>query len=222
MATKEEKNNFSIAIERMTANKKISYIEAITLHCEETGLEVELAATLINDILKSFQLNPSQIPESESLKLNGFIMFYINISGNIALNIYMELNKLLASMKQISLLLKIIKIFMREILLSKIIPFPQEFFCNYKKRILIKNKKLFGEYFIAIDSGSVEAKLPTGVDSQGNIVYTNKKFAVQNPINSYVRMVYTGEINRQMSYVLGGTVIDNGHYRAQAILRLNF
>ena len=53
MATKEEKNNFSIAIERLTADKRISYIEAITLHCEETGLEVELAATLVNDILKA-------------------------------------------------------------------------------------------------------------------------------------------------------------------------
>ena len=53
MATKEEKQNFSLQIETLAATLGISYIEAITHHCEATGLEVEMAATLINDSLKS-------------------------------------------------------------------------------------------------------------------------------------------------------------------------
>jgi hypothetical protein len=53
MATKEEKLNFSLQIETLAATLGISYIEAITHHCEATGLEVEMAATLINDSLKS-------------------------------------------------------------------------------------------------------------------------------------------------------------------------
>ena len=53
MATKEEKYNFSIQIEMLAAKLQISYIEAITHHCEETGLEIEMAATMINESLKS-------------------------------------------------------------------------------------------------------------------------------------------------------------------------
>ena len=71
-------------------------------------------------------------------------------------------------------------------------------------------------------SGGVEAKLPTSIDSRGNINYTNVSMNIQNPVNTYVRVLYTGEINRQASYILGGTIIDNGMYRAQAVLRLHF
>lgn len=53
MPTKDEKNNFSMIIESMVQKLKVSYIEAITVHCEKTGLEIEVAATLINDSLKS-------------------------------------------------------------------------------------------------------------------------------------------------------------------------
>lgn len=53
MATKDEKNNFSIEIEKIVTSKELSYIEAITEYCSQTGLEVEMAATLLNDVLKS-------------------------------------------------------------------------------------------------------------------------------------------------------------------------
>jgi len=53
MATKDEKNNFSIEIEKIVKSKKLSYLEAITEYCSETGLEIEMAATLLNDVLKS-------------------------------------------------------------------------------------------------------------------------------------------------------------------------
>lgn len=61
MATKDEKNNFSIAIEEIAAEHNVSYIEAVTLYCEQTGLEVELAATLVNDILKSKIRSEAQV-----------------------------------------------------------------------------------------------------------------------------------------------------------------
>ena len=73
MATKEEKNNFSIQIESLVINKEITYIEAITQYCEETGLEVELAASLINDVLKSKikseAQQPRYLPRSSKLPL---------------------------------------------------------------------------------------------------------------------------------------------------------
>jgi Phage late-transcription coactivator len=53
MATKEERNDFSLSIEKIVEELDLSYIDAITHHCEETGLEIELAASLVNDTLKS-------------------------------------------------------------------------------------------------------------------------------------------------------------------------
>jgi UDP-glucose 6-dehydrogenase len=53
MPTKDEKNNFSIQIENTVLRHKISYIEAITHYCDGIGLEVEIAATLLSDNLRS-------------------------------------------------------------------------------------------------------------------------------------------------------------------------
>lgn len=53
MATREEKNNFCIMIEEMAIKMNLNIIDAITHYCEQSGLEVEVAATLINENLKS-------------------------------------------------------------------------------------------------------------------------------------------------------------------------
>jgi hypothetical protein len=53
MPTKEEKNSFSLLIEEMAIAMGISHIEAITEHCSRTGLEVEIAGTLIAPTLKA-------------------------------------------------------------------------------------------------------------------------------------------------------------------------
>jgi hypothetical protein len=53
MATKEEQRVFSSIIDDMVKTKRIGYIEAVLLHCEETGFEVELAATLLTTPIKS-------------------------------------------------------------------------------------------------------------------------------------------------------------------------
>ena len=53
MPTKDEMLKFSLQIERLVANTDYTYLEAIAEHCKETGLEIEVAATLINSNLKS-------------------------------------------------------------------------------------------------------------------------------------------------------------------------
>lgn len=53
MPTKEEMSKFAKAIDAMVANTDYNYIEAIVEYCKETGLEIEVAATLVNSNLKS-------------------------------------------------------------------------------------------------------------------------------------------------------------------------
>lgn len=73
-----------------------------------------------------------------------------------------------------------------------------------------------------IVNGAVEATLPTSVDYRGNIQYTNTKMNFQNPINGYVRAMYSGNIKKYISYKLSGMVVDNGHFRVQSELRINY
>ena len=53
MPTKDEMKKFSLTIEGMVSNTDYNYIEAIVQHCKETGLEIEVAATLITSNLKA-------------------------------------------------------------------------------------------------------------------------------------------------------------------------
>lgn len=52
MPTKEEMKKFAYTIDSIVANTEFSYIEAIVEYCKQTGLEVEMAASLINSSLK--------------------------------------------------------------------------------------------------------------------------------------------------------------------------
>ena len=49
----EEVQKFSKLIEELSYNLGLTRMEAILYHCEETGLEVEIASTLISSALKS-------------------------------------------------------------------------------------------------------------------------------------------------------------------------
>jgi hypothetical protein len=53
MPTKEEMLKFTKAIEDLVAETDYNYIEAICEYCKDTGLEMEVAATLITPNLKS-------------------------------------------------------------------------------------------------------------------------------------------------------------------------
>jgi len=63
-------------------------------------------------------------------------------------------------------------------------------------------------------SGSVEAKLPTGVDNSGNIMYTNKTLALQNQTTGYVRALYTNQLTKQTQLRLSAMSTTDGQYRA--------
>lgn len=73
MANKEEIIQFSLHIESLAAEKNTSYMDAIILHCEQTGFEVELAAKLISSSLKSkIKLEAEELhflPKSNTAKL---------------------------------------------------------------------------------------------------------------------------------------------------------
>lgn len=53
MPTKDEMSKFAKAIDALVANTDYNYIEAIVEYCKKTGLEIEVAASLINANLKS-------------------------------------------------------------------------------------------------------------------------------------------------------------------------
>ena len=53
MPTKDEMVKFARAIDGMVANTDLNYIEAIVEYCKKTGLEIEVAASLVNSNLKS-------------------------------------------------------------------------------------------------------------------------------------------------------------------------
>jgi hypothetical protein len=53
MATKDEMAKFAKAIDSLVSQTDYNYIEAIVEHCKTTGLEIEMAASLINANLKS-------------------------------------------------------------------------------------------------------------------------------------------------------------------------
>jgi hypothetical protein len=70
-------------------------------------------------------------------------------------------------------------------------------------------------------SGNVQATLPSGVDNNGNIVYTGKTLALQNQNTGYVRALWTTNVNKQTLYRLSGTVMSNGQARIMNELRFN-
>lgn len=53
MPTKDEMTKFSKSIESIVTSSRLNYIEAIVEYCQETGLEIEVAATLVNANLKA-------------------------------------------------------------------------------------------------------------------------------------------------------------------------
>ena len=53
MPTKDEMAKFAKSIEEYVVTTNYNYIDAIVEYCKTTGLEIEVAATLINSNLKS-------------------------------------------------------------------------------------------------------------------------------------------------------------------------
>ena len=53
MTTRDERNKFSAVIEERIIKDNVSTMEAIINYCEETGLELEIAGSLVNSVLKT-------------------------------------------------------------------------------------------------------------------------------------------------------------------------
>lgn len=73
MPSKDEMTTFSMAIETLAKKKEISYMDAILEYCNDTGLEIELAAKLISGSLKAkIKLEAEELhflPKSNTAKL---------------------------------------------------------------------------------------------------------------------------------------------------------
>jgi len=69
MPTKDEMLKFARAIESLVATTDLNYVEAIVEHCRATGLEIEVAALLVNQNLKSKIENDAM--DKNMLKLKG-------------------------------------------------------------------------------------------------------------------------------------------------------
>ena len=71
-------------------------------------------------------------------------------------------------------------------------------------------------------NGSVTAILPTSVDNAGNTVYTTNKMGIVSNTTPYLRVLYTGVIDRNSGYRLSGMTTQDGFYRAMAEYRYTF
>jgi hypothetical protein len=71
-------------------------------------------------------------------------------------------------------------------------------------------------------NGSVTATMPTGVDGNGNTVYTTNKMGIVSNTTPYVRALYTGVINRNNTYRVSGMTTNDGQYRAMLEYRYAF
>jgi hypothetical protein len=73
MATETEIAKFSLEIEELIETKSIPYIDAVVLYCQQTGLEVELAAQLVSGAMKSKIRTEAEalhfLPKNKSKKL---------------------------------------------------------------------------------------------------------------------------------------------------------
>jgi hypothetical protein len=71
-------------------------------------------------------------------------------------------------------------------------------------------------------SGDIEARMPTSVDGNGNITYTNKKLAIQNQVTPYLRALFSTKINKQTMYRFSAIATQQGQYRLMNEIRLTF
>jgi hypothetical protein len=73
MPTKDEMMKFSRALEEMVAKTDYNHIEAIVEYCKTTGLEIEVASSLVNANLKAkIELdaqNCNMLPKSARLPI---------------------------------------------------------------------------------------------------------------------------------------------------------
>ena len=68
-------------------------------------------------------------------------------------------------------------------------------------------------------SSNIQATLPTGVDNNGNTVYTKRTLGIQNQAAGYVRALWSTDLQKNINYKVSGTAMSNGQYRLMHELR---
>jgi hypothetical protein len=53
MPSRDEIKEFSMMVEKLATDEHLGLMDAICHHCKETGLEIEVAATMISSALKA-------------------------------------------------------------------------------------------------------------------------------------------------------------------------
>ena len=71
-------------------------------------------------------------------------------------------------------------------------------------------------------SGSANLTLPTGIDNQGHITYTNTQANVYSPTVTYARFSYTERVNKTVSVKLNGMVTSQQQTTVIGEVKVNF
>jgi hypothetical protein len=82
MPTKDEIKNFSMMVEELATKLRCNRMDAILQHCKETGLEVEVASTLISAALKA-KIKDYHLIKSSELEISGESEVFISNLKNI-------------------------------------------------------------------------------------------------------------------------------------------
>jgi hypothetical protein len=81
---------------------------------------------------------------------------------------------------------------------------------------------LYGGMQPTIFSGSIKLKLPTSVDQQGTMYYTEKNVSIRNQPVAFAGAEYRFKISRQQNMKMTGVANNIGNYQLQLIYSLGF
>lgn len=85
-----------------------------------------------------------------------------------------------------------------------------------------ENFRFYGGVLPKVISGSADITLPTSVDSNGKISYTNLKADVYGPTVPYVRFGYNDRINKHVTYRVNGIITTQKQQSVVGEVRVNF
>lgn len=68
-------------------------------------------------------------------------------------------------------------------------------------------------------SGSAQVNMPTGIDNNGNTMYSRKNYNIGGDVTPYIRSMYVYPIEKNTLYRLSGMAMANGQYRIMNEIR---
>ena len=82
--------------------------------------------------------------------------------------------------------------------------------------------RVYGGMLPKVISGTADLSMPTSVDINGNVQYTNTKVALDSPTVYYARVVYEGQINKLLKYRLTGMTNTENQSSVYGDIRMSF